>query len=131
MIDWLHDLGNDWGRWMRKNPSGWPHRSLTGTIMEYGSVGAAIKSHEQVIPIPDMPVDVLEFHQAWTVSKPRTKLTVYVFYYLVGDKKAKAAALGIAVRTLYERVSRSQTEIWSLMDLHSRVQKVLEVRTRI
>lgn len=128
MIDWMHDLGNDWGRWMRKNPNGWPHRSLAGTIAEYGSVGAAIKSHAQIVPIRDMPVDVLEFHNAWQVSKPRSKHTIYLFYYAKGDVREKAATLGIAKSTFYERVTHAQTELWSLMDLQSRVRRVREVQ---
>lgn len=128
MIDWMHDLGNDWGRWMRKRPNGWPHRSLSGTIAEYGSVGAAIKSHVQIIPINDMPEDILEFHSAWQVSKPRTKHTIYVFYYTVGDAKSKAEELGVAKSTLYQRVTTAQTELWSLMDLQSRVREVRRVQ---
>lgn len=128
MIDWMHDLGNDWGRWMRKYPNGWPHRSLAGTVAEYGSVGAAIKSHVQIIPIRDMPIDVLEFHNAWQVSKPRAKHTIYVFYYTIGDVKSKADSLGIAKSTFYERVTHAQTELWSIMDLQSRVRRVREVQ---
>ena len=127
MIDWMHDLGKDWGRWNRKCPD-WPYRSLAGVVAEYGSVGAAIKSYVQAIPIRDMPIDILEFHNAWQVSKPRTKGTIYVFYYLLGDVESKAKSLGIAKRTLYERVTTAQTELWSLMDLQSRVRKVREVQ---
>jgi hypothetical protein len=128
MIDWMHDLGKDWGRWMRRHPNGWPSKSLSGALVEYGSVGAAIKAHGDYIPIRDMPEDILEFHSAWMVAKSRAKYTVYVFYYLVADVESKAEALGVSKSTLYERVTDAQTEIWSLMDLQSRVQKVREVR---
>lgn len=127
MIQWLHDLGKDWGRWMRRNPNGWPHKSLLGTIMEYGSVGAAIRTHQQIIPVPDMPEDVRDFHNAWVAADSRAKFTIYVFYYTVGNVDEKADALGISRRTLYDRVSRAQAELWSIIDLQKRVQKVREL----
>lgn len=130
VIRWLDDLGKDWGRYMRRNP-GWPYKSLSGVLVEYGSIGAAIRAHSQAIPINDMPVDVREWHNAWEASEPRTKYTLYVFYVYIGDAKDKGAALGVTKSTLYQRVSSAQTQIWSTMELQSRVRKFLEVRESV
>jgi hypothetical protein len=116
MIAWLNDLGNDWGRWRRKLPSGWPHRSLAGTIAEEGSVGAAIKAHMQAIPIrDDTRADVLEFHNAWRLAKSETKTMIFVHHYLRGDVNDKAAALGVSRATFYRRVDAAHIQIWSDM----------------
>jgi len=115
MIDWMHGIANDWGRYMRKMPNGWPHRSLAGTMAEEGAVGAAIKCHMQVVPIRDTPADVLEFHNAWRFSEPEVKSITYVFYYLRGDVQSKAKALGISRATLYRKVGDAHSRLWSLM----------------
>jgi hypothetical protein len=115
MIAWLNDLGNDWGRWRRKLPSGWPHRSLAGTIAEEGSVGAAIKAHMQVIPVRDAPADVLEFNNAWRLAKPETKMMLFVHHFLRGDVNDKAKALGVSRATFYRRVDAAHIQIWSDM----------------
>jgi hypothetical protein len=128
MIDWLHDLGKDWGREVRRRPNGWPKVSLMGRIKEFGSVGAAIRTHEQVIPINDMPIDVLEWHTAWTGLEPRPKQTLYVFYVLLGSPSDKAQLLSVSKSTLYQRVTTAQTEIWSAMDARERFQKVQKVQ---
>ena len=116
MIAWLNDLGNDWGRWRRNMPSGWPHRSLAGTLAEEGSVGAAIKAHMQAIPIRDNTrADVLEFNNAWRLTKPETKTMLFVFHYLRGDVSAKARAMGVSRATFYRRVDAAHIQIWSDM----------------
>jgi hypothetical protein len=125
MIAWLNDLGNDWGRWRRKLPSGWPHRSLAGTLAEEGSVGAAIKAHMQVIPIRDTPADVLEFNNAWRLAKPETKTMLFVHHFLRGDVNDKAAALGVSRATFYRRVDAAHIQIWSdMIEDESGVSKV-------
>jgi hypothetical protein len=116
VIAWLNDLGNDWGRWRRHMPSGWPHRSLAGTIAEEGSVGAAIKAHMQIIPIRDSTrADVLEFNNAWRLANPETKTMLFVHHYLRGDVSAKARALDMSRATFYRRVDAAHVQIWSDM----------------
>jgi hypothetical protein len=97
-------------------PSGWPHRSLAGTIAEEGSVGAAIKAHMQIIPIRDSTrADVLEFNNAWRLANPETKTMLFVHHYLRGDVSAKARALDMSRATFYRRVDAAHIQIWSDM----------------
>lgn len=118
MIDWLTELGNDWGRYRRKNPNGWPHRSLAGTLAEEGDVGAAIKCHSQVVPIRDTPADILEYHNAWRLMESGPKEWLFVFHVLRGDVNDKANALGMSRATFYRRVGDAQIAIWSKMIEH-------------
>jgi hypothetical protein len=118
MIAWLNELGNDWGRYRRQHPNGWPHRSLAGTIAEEGSVGAAIKCHAQVIPIRDAPADILEYHNAWRLMEPGPKELLFVFHVLRGDANDKARALGMSRATFYRKVGDAQIKIWSKMIEH-------------
>ena len=124
VIDWVHDFGKDWARYLRRKPSGWPRISLMGKIQECGSVGAAIRAHEQIIPIDEMPEDVEEFHRAWAASPPRVKRIIYVFYNTNGPPREKARVLGISTSTLYARLGSAHAQLWALMDTQNRFQKV-------
>ena len=135
MIAWIDDIGKDWGRYLRRNPtgpdhvdSGYPSTSVMGRIREEGSVGAAIRSHIQVIPVKDMPSDLLEFHRAWDVLQPRYKRVVYVQYVAVCPLYEKLEFLDLKKTTFYQCLSKAQAELWSLMEVQNGVRKVREVQ---
>ena len=135
MIDWIDDLGKDWGRYLRRNPtgpdnsdSGFPATSVMGRIREEGSVGAAIRSHVQVIPVRDMPADILEFHRAWAVLKQNHKKIVYVRYAVVCPLYEKMEFLELKKRTFYSRLERAHLHILQIMDLQNSVQKVQDTQ---
>lgn len=128
MIDWVNELGKDWGRYLRKSPNGYPKISVSGRIREEGSVGAAIRCHLQIIPIQDMPKDILEFHRAWSVIESSLKRLLYVHYGSVAKVDEKLEFLGLNRSTYYARLDRAQRVLWETIDLQSKVQKVQPVQ---
>jgi len=128
MIDWVDELGKDWGRYLRKVPSGYPENSIMGRIMEEGSIGAAIRTHVQVVPIRDMPTDVMEFHRAWKVMESKLKRIVYVHYGVISKVADKRNFLDLNKSTYYSRLDRAQRALWETIELQSRVQLVQHVQ---
>lgn len=130
MIDWIDDLGNDWGRYLRKTvKNGYPETSIMGRIREEGSVGAAIRTFVQVIPIQDIPADVLVFHRAWNVTKSRYKKLIFVRYVPICPTEEKLIELGLTERTYYYRLDRSHSELRDLMDLQKEFAKTAKTAT--
>lgn len=134
MIDWVDDLGKDWGRYLRRNPtgdmkfdSGYPKNSVMGRIREEGTVGAAIRTHMQILPIRDMPKDVLEFHRAWQVLDSKPKRISYVHYGVVSNVDAKCEFMGLNKSTYYSRLDRAHRALWETIELQSGVQLVQPV----
>lgn len=129
MIDWVDEVGKDWGRYMRRVPyDGFPALSVMGRIAEEGSVGAAIRSHVQVVPISDVPADILEFHRAWATVEPKYKKVLYVQYVPVCILVDRLEALDLKRSTYFDRLNAAHIRIWEIVDLQDRVRKVRSVR---
>lgn len=97
-----HELGKSWGVYMRKEPLGWPSKSLMGRIEEEGSVGAAIKSHYQKVPVNLMPAQVQEFHRAWLTLRESQRISVFVAYVIRAPYALKAERLGLSRSRYYQ-----------------------------
>lgn len=68
MTNWIHELGREWGHWMRKADA--LAGNLTGTlgrVYEEGPAAAAIRTAYQrsKIPLVEFPQEVDRFHKAW------------------------------------------------------------------
>ncbi len=128
MIDWIDDLGKDWGRRLRKAPTGYPRRSVTGRIMDEGDVGAAIRAHIEILPVKFMAADVLEFHRAWEVQRSKYRKLLYVHYAAIAAISVKLDFMDMKRSTYYSNLDQAQTELWSTIELQNRVQKVQQVQ---
>ena len=129
MIDWIHEVGKDWGVFMRRPVSGYPPISLVGKCVEFGSVGAAIKGQNQGIHIDEMPEDVLEFHNAWRELAEMPKRTLFVFYVLVGRPKEKSELLHCSKSSLYTRRDGAQDDLWVKIEQQKALKSAPRVRS--
>ena len=116
MIDWIDDLAKDWARYIMRSNKAWPSRSILGRIVDEGSVGAAIRSHIQVIPINDMPADVMEFHRAWNALRGKRRQILWVHYCSKAGIQRKISAMRTTKTTYYYWLDSAQIEIWQVMD---------------
>lgn len=107
MIDWVHYRGKEWGRWLQRENSAWPATSLMARIRDEGSVGAAIKSHVQRIPVTIMPGDVADFHRAWLRLDERHRNVVAVIYRSNASRDEKAEALGTTKSHMYRLLDQA------------------------
>lgn len=101
MIGWIHQRGKDWGRWQRRQVSGWPSTSLMARIRDEGSVGAAIKQHFARLPIQPMPGEIAEFHRAYLAMHETHRRVVEVMYLTRAGRGEKADALGLSISQMY------------------------------
>jgi len=129
LIDWVDDLGKDWGRYLRSKPSGYPQTSVMGRIKEEGW-GASIRRHIQSIPIRDIPQDVQEFHCAWQVLGSKHKRIIYVHYGAVCPTRLKWEFIGIIKSTYYARMDKAHVRLWETIEIQTGVQSVQQVQNQ-
>jgi hypothetical protein len=98
----VHEIGKAWGAYMRRVPEGFPPRSLMARIHEEGSVGAAIKSHYQTIPVSLMPKSIQGFHRGWLTLRESQRAAVFVCYVVRAPYGEKADKLGISKSRYYQ-----------------------------
>jgi len=121
MIEWVHEMAQDWGAWMRHPAKGWPPCSLMGRIAEEGSVGAAIKRHVGSVPIHEMPEAALRFHRVFKNCGEQTRKIFWVMYAVRGNRDNKAHALGVSKSTMYRQRNDAHSEFdgeWSKLMSH-------------
>jgi DNA-directed RNA polymerase specialized sigma subunit len=70
-------------------------------IREEGSVGAAIKSHAQHIPVKMMPREIGDFHRVVLTMEESVRRVVEVTYRSKAGRDEKAEALGITKSQMY------------------------------
>lgn len=102
MIGWVHQRAKEWGRWRQRNEPAWSSKSLMGRIQEEGSVGAAIKQHNQHIPVKLMPKEIADFHRAWLGMDERQRALIDVVYRLTIPRAEKPKVLGISQARMYQ-----------------------------
>lgn len=121
MIDWIDDLAKDWARYIGKPSKAWPARSVMARIAEEGSVGAAIRSHVQHIPVDDMPADVMEFHRAWRSMRGKRHQVLWLHYCSRASVDEKRKTLNLSNGGYYSVLSGAHIEIWQVMDQQERM----------
>jgi hypothetical protein len=103
VIAWIHHRGKDWGRFLQREAAhAWPAVSLMHRIREEGSVGAAIKQHNQRIPVTFMPREVADFHRVVLTMEGSVRQVVEVVYRSNAGRDAKAEALGVSKSRMYQ-----------------------------
>lgn len=70
-------------------------------IREEGAVGAAIKQHNQRIPVQLMPREIADFHRVVLTMEGSVRQVVEVIYRSNAGRDEKAAALGITKSQMY------------------------------
>lgn len=117
MIDWVHHRGKDWGRWRRRNESGWPTISLMARIREEGSVGAAIKQSVQRIPVKLMPKEIADFHRVYLTMEETHRQVVEVVYRSNAGRDEKAEALGVTKSQMYRLLDQAHGYLSARLDV--------------
>jgi hypothetical protein len=114
VIDWVHELLLDWGKYQRRQPTGWPTRSVVGRIIEEGPTGASDSRPGTNTPrgvgIPAKLVDICAAI-SYLPYEQRAALTVR---YCTASKRERAWALvesGIKRRELFRLIDRACHQI--------------------
>lgn len=119
MINWIDELANQWGHWMRKSESigGNVHGSL-GRIMDEGLDGAAIREYGQKIPVVDFPKDVKKFHRGWLALEPHYQNLVFVDYRIRAKVTDKFDVMNLKKNAYYRRRGQALEKIKEHMALN-------------
>ena len=118
MTDWVNDLANDWGHWMRKSAAvDGSIRGTLGRIREEGLDGAAIRPHYDKIPILDWPPDVSRFHRAWKAlaAHPRLQGVIFVDYRMREPLKTKLDIMRLKKSGYYKLRGQALDKVAHLM----------------
>ena len=98
MIDWVHFLLRDWGRYIRHSPSAWPSENHIAHIGRGGGNPQFGPNN----PEWHIDPDIAQIHQMIRSMPEYLRNLLYVFYVRRCSPKDKAKALGISVSRMYE-----------------------------
>lgn len=105
MIDWIHECCEHWGWQMRilhMGKDGWPPRTILSKMIEEGSLGASAHRFMQYFP-ECLDAEALKTNNAIKTLDERDREILFVDYVVIGKGKVKAARMGIARRTYFDR----------------------------
>ena len=98
MIDWVNDLGEAWGRYLRVSPYAWAKQSAMWNVAFKSKSGASD------ISIPSMPSEILRFHRAWHQLDGQPKELLWT-RYVDESRTATKSNLDSAHEAIIEKIT--------------------------
>ncbi len=117
MIGWIHEGCKHWGWQMRLlylGKDGWPSRGVLGKMIEDGALGASASRFMQFFP-ECLDADALKYNVAIKRLSERDREILFIDYAVIGKSKIKAARIGIAPRTYFDRRDQAQLHLMGVL----------------